>query len=133
MQITNHIDPGQQRIEISVSGPVTQDNACGLIQYAIAELEGNRYREAMLDLRHVSANHPITLFRLHALMQVFKGIIMRKNMHLAILFNEENREQWIFLDRAANCDGINMKYFTNRQEFKQVSYAGCDTQRSSVH
>ena len=120
MQITNHLAPEQQQIVITVTGPITQDNACSLIQYALTELENNAYREATLDLRGVSTLHPIALFRLHSLLQVFNELLLRRNIHLSILFNEEDREQWIFLDKAVNCEGINLKCFTNRQAIRQL-------------
>ncbi len=118
MQITHTVDQKQQRLSITVSGAITQDNACSLIQYTLSELDGGTYQQAMLDLRGVSSIHPITLFRLHALLQVLTEVVTRRNLRFSILFNEDDRGQWLFLDKAVNCEGNNMKGVPHRKHVR---------------
>jgi hypothetical protein len=115
MNITNHIDTVRQRLEIRVAGRIGAENACGIIQHAIVEAYGSNYREVALDLRQASLDHSTSLFRLHSLLQLFKAIILQKDLRVTVLFSMDNAEQWMYLDKAEEFDGITMRYFTNRE------------------
>jgi hypothetical protein len=115
MNITNHIDSERQRLEIRVTGQIGAENACGIIQHAIVEAYGSNYRELALDLRQAGFDHSTALFRLHSLLQLFKAIILQKDLRVTVLFNVDNAEQWMYLDKAEEFDGITMRYFTNRE------------------
>jgi hypothetical protein len=115
MQITNHIDSTCQRFEIRVAGKISADNALGIIQHAIVEAYGGDYRELVLDLRQARFDHSATLFRLHSLLQTFKLIILQKNLRITVLFSMDDAEHWMYLDKAEEFEGINMRYFTNRE------------------
>ena len=115
MLITNHIDAGQQQLEIRVVGRIDAANACGVIQHAIVEAYGSDYRRMVLDLRRADFDHSASLFRLHSLLQVFQSLILHKGVRITVLFSLEYTEQWMSLDKAEEFDGITMRYFTNRE------------------
>ena len=132
MNITTHNDSEHQRLEIRVAGRIGNENACGIIQHAIVEAYGSNYREVALDLRQASFDHSTSLFRLHSLLQLFKAIIMQKDLRVTVLFSMGNAEQWMYLDKAEEFDGITMRYFTNREA--ALYFLGKDEERcASVH
>ncbi len=132
MNITNHIDSEHQRLEIRVAGRIGNENACGIIQHAIVEAYGSNYRELVLDLRQASLDHSTSLFRLHSLLQLFKAIILQKDLRVTVLFSVGNAEQWMYLDKAEEFDGINMRYFTQRES--ALHFLGRDEEMcASVH
>jgi hypothetical protein len=115
MKITTTIDNDRQRIEILVSGTITAENTFGIIQYAIVESLSNNYRELTLDLRGARFDHATSMFRLHTLLQFFKSVILQKELQVTILFKKDSTEQWMQFGKAAECAGINMRSFINRQ------------------
>jgi hypothetical protein len=132
MNITNHIDSEHQRLEIRVAGRIGNENACGIIQHAIVEAYGSNYREVALDLRQASFDHSTSLFRLHSLLQLFKAIILQKDLRVTVLFSVGNAEQCMYLDKAEEFDGINMRYFTKRES--ALHFLGRDEEVcASVH
>ena len=114
MHITHQIDDEQQRIEIRVAGRIGAENACGIIQHAIVETYGNAYRELVLDLRQAWFDTSDQLFRLHWLLQMFKKVILQKDLRITVLFQLDEHEQWMCLDKAVDFDGLTLRYFTNR-------------------
>ena len=132
MNITNHIDSEHQRLEIRVAGRIGNENACGIIQHAIVEAYGSNYREVALDLRQASFAPSTSLFRLHSLLQLFKAIILQKDLRVTVLFSVGNAEQWVYLDKAEEFDGINMRCFTKRES--ALHFLGRDEEVcASVH
>ena len=115
MNVTSHIDNLGRKLEIRVGGRIDADNACGIIQHAIVEAYGSEFRELVLDLRGAEFDHKASLFRLHSLLQVFKSVILQKELRVTVLFGWDEAEQWVSLDKAAEFDGITMRYFTNRE------------------
>lgn len=115
MEITKRIDNVQQLIEIQVSGEVIGEGSQQIIQQAIVEAYDSDYREMVLDLRKVSFDPSTSLFRLHSLLQIFKSVILQKELRVAVLFNTGNATQWMYLDKAVGFDGITMRYFTDRK------------------
>ena len=115
MNATSHIDNLGRKLEIRVGGRIGADNACGIIQHAIVEAYGSEFRELVLDLRGAEFDHTASLFRLHSLLQVFKSVILQKELRVTVLFGSDEAEQWVSLDKAAEFDGITMRYFTNRE------------------
>lgn len=115
MNVTSHIDNLGRKLEIRVGGRIGADNACGIIQHAIVEAYGSEFRELVLDLHGAEFDHTASLFRLHSLLQVFKSVILQKELRVTVLFGSDEAEQWVSLDKAAEFDGITMRYFTNRE------------------
>ncbi|MGD9946969.1 MAG: hypothetical protein AB7U29_00660 [Desulfobulbus sp.] len=114
MQLNNSIDKSGQRIEIQVAGRIGAENACGIIQHAIVEAYGNSYRELVLDLRQAWFDTTDQVFRLHSLLQMFKKVILQKELRITVLFHQDEGEQWMHLGKADDFDGITLRYFTNR-------------------
>ena len=133
MKITNRITDNQERIEITVAGHISQENACGIIQYAISEVLGQPFKELVLDLRKALFPFPMALFRLHSLMQIFKNVVLQNELRVTILFHNGNTEQWMYLDKASEFDGINMKYFTSKKAALQFLSTDRHAEYASVH
>ncbi|MDD2463841.1 MAG: hypothetical protein PHI97_07560 [Desulfobulbus sp.] len=115
MQLFNAIDESGQRLEIQVAGRIGAENACGIIQHAIVEAYGNTYRELVLDLRRAWFDSTDQIFRLHSLLQMFKKVILQRELRITVLFYQDEGEQWMHLDKAEDFDGITLRYFTNRE------------------
>lgn len=130
MNVTSHIDNLGRKLEIRVGGRIDADNACGIIQHAIVEAYGSEFRELVLDLRRAEFDHTASLFRLHSLLQVFKSVILQKELRVTVLFGSDEAEQWVSLDKAAEFDGITMRYFTNREA--ALHFLGQDDQPAST-
>ena len=133
MKITNRISENQERLEIVVTGDISQENACGIVQYAITEVYDQDFKEMILDMRKACFPFPIALFRLHSLMQIFKYVILKKELRVTILFHNDYTEPWMHLDKAPEFEGINMKYFTSRQAALQFLSVGSGQHGSTVH
>lgn len=133
MKITNRISENQECLKIVVTGDISQENACGIVQYAITEVYEQDFKEMVLDMRKAFFPFPVALFRLHSLMQIFKHVILKKELRVTILFHNDNTEQWMYLDKASEFEGINMKYFTSRQTALQFLGTGSDQRSSTVH
>lgn len=133
MKVTNRITDNQERIEITVAGHISQENACGIIQYAISEVLGQPFKELVLDLRKALFPFPMALFRLHSLMQIFKNVVLQNELRVTILFHNGNTEQWMYLDKASEFDGINMKYFTSPKAAMQFLSTDRHAEFASVH
>ena len=115
MQLINSIDESGQRIKIKVAGRIGAESARSIIQHAIVEAYGNTYRELVLDLRQAWFDSTDQIFRLHSLLQMFKKVIMQKEMRITVLFSLDEGEQWMHLVKADDFDGITLRYFTNRE------------------
>lgn len=116
MQISNRIDESGQRIEIQVAGRIGAENAYGIIQHAIVEAYGNTYGELVLDLRQAWLDTTGQIFHLHSLLQMFKKVILQKELRITVLFRQDEDEQWMYLDKAGDFDGITLRYFTSRED-----------------
>ncbi len=115
MNITHRINNEQQLIEIQFSGHVNGESAHKIIQRAMVKVHGSDFREVVLDLQKVVFEDAGSMFRLHSLVQVFKSILLQKELRVTILFKVEDDARWMFLEKAAEFEGINMRYFTNRK------------------
>ncbi len=115
MKITKRIDNEKQLIEIKVSGNVSENGSRNIIQSAIVEAYGSDYREMVLDLQEVNFDPSTALFRLHCLLQVFKSVILQKELRVAILFKTGDDTQWMYLNKAEEFEGITLRYFTDRK------------------
>lgn len=116
MQISNRIDDSGQRIEIQVVGRIGTENAYGIIQHAIVEAYGNTYGELVLDLRQAWLDTTGQIFHLHSLLLMFKKVILQKELRITVLFQQDEGEQWMSLDKAVDFDGITLRYFTSRED-----------------
>ena len=114
MNITTHIDSKRRRIAIRVAGRVGAESAYGILHHTIVEAYGNDCRELILDLRQADFVPSAALFRLHSLLQMFKTVILHKEVQITILFSTDKAEQWMHLDKAVDFAGINVRFFTNQ-------------------
>ena len=127
MHISQSLSDDQQRVEIRVSGTLTAEAACAVLPYAATEAATESCREFVLDLREALVPHAVTLFRLPALLQTFKPLVQERDLRVTVVRTTGDREQWLCLDRAAACSGINLQYFSSRQaalQFAGASAAG---------
>lgn len=115
MKITHHIKHEQGLIEIQFSGHVNEESAHKIIQRAMVKVHGSDFQEVVLDLCKVTFENPSSMLRLHSVIKVFKSVLMQKELLVTIMFNTEDGARWLFLERAAEFEGINMRCFTNRK------------------
>lgn len=115
MKTMYKINNEQQLIEIQFSGHVNGERAHKIIQRAMVKVHGSDFQEVVLDLRNVIFENSTSMFRLHSMVQVFKSILLQKALRVTIIFNEEDGARWMFLEKATEFEGINMRYFTDRK------------------
>ena len=115
MHITQSETNDHQRIEIRVRGPITAEAACALVPFALAEASGAHCREFVLDLRDADVAHTVAVLRGQSLLQLFTPVVQERDLQVTLLCRTNGSEQWLCLDRAATCQGINLKVFASRQ------------------
>lgn len=115
MTIDKHADKDRHLIEIRVTGEVNGEGGYGIFQHAIVEAHDAQCRELILDLRQASLGRSPHLFRLQSLIQIFKTVILRKDIRVTVLVSTDASEQWTSMDRAAEFDGITLRSCTSRQ------------------
>ncbi|MDX9841700.1 MAG: hypothetical protein RBS95_09600 [Desulfobulbus sp.] len=119
MHITQSETGDQGRIEIRVSGEITAEGACALVPFILAEASGAHCREFVLDLRDAAVPHPVAVLRSQSLLQLFTPVVQERDLQVTLLCRTNGSEQWLCLDRATTCRGINLKVFASRQEALQ--------------
>lgn len=115
MHITQSETGDQGRIEIRVSGEITAEGACALVPFILAEASGAHCREFVLDLRDADVPHPVAVLRSQSLLQLFTPVVQERDLQVTLLCRTNGSEQWLCLDRATTCRGINLKVFASRQ------------------
>jgi len=115
VNITHHIKHAQRLIEIQFSGYDNEESAHKIIQRAMVKVHGSDVQEVLLDLRNVTFKNPSSMLRLHSVIKVFKSILMQKELLVTIMFNTEDGARWLFLEKATEFEGINVRCFTNRK------------------
>ena len=115
MHITQSETSNQGRIEIRVSGEITAEAACALVPFILAEASGAHCREFVLDLRDADVPHPVAVLRSQSLLQLFTPVVQERDLQVTLLCRTNGSEQWLCLDQATTCRGINLKVFASRQ------------------
>jgi hypothetical protein len=130
MKITNCIDNQGQRIEIRVAGQIGAENICGIIQHAIVEAYCNTFEELVLDLRQAKLDTPEQFCRLQSLLEMFRKVILQKDLRITVLFRQGEGDQLVHLNKAADFDGITLRSFINRDA--SIHFFGRDTRLLST-
>lgn|GEM_PF-3368118 len=115
MKIVHQINNEQQLIEIQFYGHAREESAHKIIQRAMVKVYGGDFQEVVLDLRKVTFEKSSSTFRLHSLVEVFKSVLLQKELQVTLMFDNEDGARWMFFKKAAEFDGITMRYFTNRK------------------
>ena len=115
MRITQTQTGDQGRIEIRISGAITAEAACALVPFILAEASGAPCREFVLDLRDADVPHPVAVLRSQSLLQLFTPVVQERDLQVTLLCRTNGSEQWLCLDQATTCRGINLKVFASRQ------------------
>ena len=115
MHITQSETGDQGRIEIRISGAITAEAACALVPFILAEASGAHCREFVLDLRDADVPHPVAVLRSQSLLQLFTPLVQERDLQVTLLCRTNGSEQWLCLDQATTCRGINLNVFASRQ------------------
>ena len=133
MNIKTHSPVGKNRIEITVSGPVNQENAKGIIHRALFETSGSKCDELILDLRKADLESNVPSLQLHTLLQIFRSIVLRDHVQLMLLMPRGGDEQWTRITKAKEFDGVNMQVFNSRETAQHYLGTCLHQESASVH
>lgn len=115
MKIVHQINNELQLVKIMFYGHAREESAHKIIQRAMVKVFGGDFQEVVLDLRKVIFEKSSSTFRLHSLVEVFKSVLLQKELQVTIMFDLEDGARWMFFEKVAKFDGITMRYFTNRK------------------
>ena len=115
MRITQTQTGDQGRIEIRVSGQITAEAASALVPFVIAEASAAPCREFVLDLRDAAFPHTVAVLQSRSLLQLFTPVVQERDLQVTLLCRTNGSEQWLCLDQATTCRGIDLKVFASRQ------------------
>lgn len=98
-------------IHVKVSGPVDNRSARKILQIALLELHRSDRSQLRLDLSEAICSTPFNSFKLHNLVQTFKGVVVGNDIRISVLYWGEG-SRWANIEKARDINGVKLQSYT---------------------